>query len=189
LALLVVAAVLGLVAAAQRVVDPLNVIAEWTEARRTGDIEQTLTLTADNAVLFGYPMANPYRRDELVEVFLAQREAGWQLIDSDCELSGITVICQYRQDDIFLRAVGVSLTGIHRYVIRDGKIAQAERRHDATSQTAAYAAIDEFRTWVSENHPDLETVIWSSRRAVFYTTRPGARAMAAILPEYLAWRG
>lgn len=108
---------------------------------------------------------------------------GLEVVDSDCEVEDVVVTCQYRQEDVFMRTVGVGLTGFHTYVVRD-KIVQAYRVHDPASQEATYQAIDDFRAWVAVAHPELENVIWSSRRAEFYVTRAGAQAAKDVLDEY-----
>jgi ketosteroid isomerase-like protein len=162
----------------------LAVVTEWTRARNAGDVDAAMQLLAPDAVVMGFPLASPTRRAEFRNVLEAQAIAGWKIEDSDCSVSGETVMCRYRMGDKMLRRWDLEFTGTHEYVVSDGLIQRSSRSHDAESRDRVYAAIQAFRNWVYLVHPDLEPVIWSDPNGATYATPEGAQAMLDILAEY-----
>jgi hypothetical protein len=63
-------------------------------------------------------------------------------------------------------------------------VAELLRFHDKASRDEAYAALADFREWVSRTHRDLLYVIWSDPQSVTYATPEGATAMLDLLDEY-----
>jgi hypothetical protein len=168
--------------------DALLVTHEWVEARNDGDIETVFRLLADDARVFDFSMANPQRRDDFADLVRVQQAMGWQLSDSDCVADDDLVTCRYEQGDMFTRALGVSLVGTHRYLVRDGLIVSADRVHDAGSRPEAARALNQVRLWVREHHPELEDVIWVKRRDIGPTTVEGVEALESVFDDYLTDR-
>jgi hypothetical protein len=169
--------------------EPLAVVAAWTASRNAGDVDAAFTLLADDANVFVGSIDDPGRRNATRQILAAQALAGWTIVDSDCEASGetstdVTVTCRYQMDDEILRRWGLSFTGTHQYLVRDGKIARVTRVHDIPSRDEAYGALGAFKAWVAEVHPDLLEVIWSDPQSVTYATPEGAAAMLELLDEY-----
>jgi hypothetical protein len=160
----------------------------WVAARNAGDIEMVLGLTADDATLLGHSMDLPHRRDDFVELLRAQAAASFAISETDCVVDDELVSCRYQLSDVFLRGLGVALTGDHQYVVRDGLIISAERTHDPEARSNVANAMREFRSWVKEHYPELEAVIWTSRGSTSYSTVDGVQAMQSIFEEYLAFR-
>ena len=185
-ATLAVVAVASLAFVLTRPPDPLDVVQRWTDARNRGDVDASMELLADTGNIFGIAVHLPGGRDQLREIFSAQAIAGWTLEDSDCAVDGDEVRCRYAQKDRILDRWGLAFTGAHRYRVRDGKLAFAERIHDPESREAGYDAIDAFRSWVRTAHPDVVEIIWSTPGAALYTTPAGARAALELLDEYEA---
>ena len=156
----------------------------WNESRNVGDVTGAFALLDDGGVVFGYALDDPDDRSALLELLAAQSEADWRVIDAPCTTAGETVTCDYVMFDEILRRWGLSFTGTHTYVVRDGRIVRAERSHDPSSSRRIDRALAEFRDWVSEHHPDLVDVIWSTPGAAAYTSVDGARAMVTLLDEY-----
>ena len=167
-----------------RPTDPIGVVTAWTAARNRGDVDTAMSYLGSSGNVFGIALHEPDQRQELASILAAQTAAGWSLDDRDCEVSGDTVRCRYVQRDLILDRWGLALTGRHRYIVRDGSLAFAERVHDPESRDAAYAAFERFRTWVEEAHPELVGVIWSDPAAALYSTPEGARAVLELLDEY-----
>jgi hypothetical protein len=124
------------------------------------------------------------RRTKLARIIAAQGVAGWSVDDHECEVSGETVLCRYVQRDLVLDRWELTLTGRHRYIVREGELVFAERVHDPESRDVAYAAFEAFRAWVEQVHPELVDVIWSDPSAALYSTPDGARAVLDLLDEY-----
>ncbi|HSB85957.1 MAG TPA: nuclear transport factor 2 family protein [Ilumatobacteraceae bacterium] len=163
---------------------PLEVVSWWNEARNVGDVAGAMSLLADDAVVLDFEIRDSDDRAALTETLTAQAVAGWHVVDHDCATVGETVTCRYVMADRILRRWGLELIGTHQYTLLDGRIRRAERAHDAQSAARVYDALNEFRRWVAERHPDLVDVIWASPGAAAYSTVEGARAMVSLLDEY-----
>jgi hypothetical protein len=163
--------------------DPVDVVAAWAAARNAGDIEDSMSLVADDARLFWYRMSDPDERAAWVEVLESQRASGWR-IDEDCVDDGEWISCRYEQTDEMLRRWGLALRGTHEYSVRDGRIVSVDRRHDPDSERAVADALEAFRVWVETAHPDLVPVIWSEPGAAAFTDRRGAEAVLSLLDPY-----
>jgi hypothetical protein len=164
--------------------DPVEVVQSLRSSRNAGEVEQAVSFLADDAELFGFSMASPLGAAKIREILTAQAVAGWTIRESGCSADGETVSCRYRMDDEVLRRWGLTFTGRHEYLIRDGKVAKVLRFHDEASKEEAYAALADFKVWVRETHPDLLHVIWSDPQSVTYATPEGAAAMLDVLDEY-----
>lgn len=55
----------------------------------------------------------PHRRDDFLELLRVQVAAEWEISDFDCVVDGELVSCRYQQSDMFLRRLGLALTGDH----------------------------------------------------------------------------
>lgn len=174
----------GSVATPTAGLDPLTVVDAWVAARNRGDVDGALGLVAPAASLFGFAIRTQADRAQFRSILEGQREAAYHIEDDACSADGPWVSCRYRQSDAFMDKCGLALTGEHQYLVYDGKMALAQRTHDAASQAVVYAGIDAFRAWVAGTHPDLEAVIWADANAAFYTTVDGARAMLDVLDLY-----
>jgi hypothetical protein len=163
--------------------DPLAVVAAWDEARTSGDTDLAMGLLHEDARLFWYSMADPIEREAWLRVMDAQEASDWTLRE-ECSARGEWVTCAYEQSDRILRRWGLALTGTHEYVVRDGKLFAADRRHDPESEDAVYGALRDFRDWVTEVHEELVPIIWSDPGAVAFTDRAGAEAALSVLDEY-----
>jgi hypothetical protein len=164
----------------------VEVVQAWTAARNAGDVDGVMALVSGEARLLEFSMQAPGGRDAFAEFVRMQAAADWEISEVDCTADGERVLCRYEQSDVFLRGVGVALTGTHEYVVRDGLILSVTRTHD--SRGDPYDAWRRFRSWVGEHHPELQTVIWARRGSVGYSTLEGVEAMLSILDEYLASR-
>jgi len=142
-----------------------------------------MSLLHEDARLFWYSMADPTEREAWLRIMDAQEASGW-ILREECSARGEWVTCAYEQSDTMLRRWGLALTGTHEYVVRDGKLFAADRRHDSESEDAVYDALRDFREWVTEEHEDLVTIIWSDPGAVAFTDRAGAEAALSVLDEY-----
>jgi hypothetical protein len=169
--------------------DPLSVVEEWVKARDAGDVEVAMALLADEGDIFGIGIHLPGNRDRLRAIFEAQAIAGWTIEETDCRVDGESVTCRYRQLDDVLRRWDLALTGEHRYIVRDGRLARIHRIHDRSSERTVYATAAAFRDWVREEHPALFDVIWVDLDSALYTTPDGARAVLDLLDEYEAAAG
>lgn len=169
--------------------DPLSVVEAWVDARNAGDVVAAMSMLPEEGDVFGVGIHLPGNRDRLRAIFEAQTEAGWSIEESDCRVDGESVTCRYRQLDDILRRWDLALTGEHRYVVRDGRLARIRRIHDPASARAVYAAADAFRSWVRAEHPELVDVIWVELDSAMYTTPDGARAALELLDEYEAAGG
>lgn len=165
--------------------EAVEVVQAWVSARNAGNVETVLSLTADDATLLGHSMDLPHRRDSFVELLRAQAEAGFEISETDCVVDDGLVSCRYQSSDMFLRSLGVALTGDHQYVVRDGLIILTERTHDPEARSNVVNAMREFRSWVKEHYPELEAVIWTTRGSAAYSTVEGVQAMHSIFEEYL----
>ena len=163
---------------------PVDVVQAFMAARNAGDVDRAMSYLAEEGSIFGVGIHLDDNRDVLAETFRAQVRAGWSGEDADCEVDGEWVICRYRQADDILRRWALELTGRHRYAVRDGKIAFAERVHDPAAQKAVYDAAAAFREWVAAEQPDQEAVIWIDRTSALYTTTEGVDAILGLLEEY-----
>lgn len=163
-----------------------EVVQAWGVARNAGDIDAALALVSEDARLLDHSMQLPERRDAFVELLRVQASAGWEVHDFDCSIAGESVACRYEQSDVFLRMMGLVLTGNHEYVVRDGLIVSADRTHNPESRSAIGSAWRDLRQWVKERHPEIEPVIWTSRGSVAYSTVEGVEATLSIFDEYLA---
>jgi hypothetical protein len=163
--------------------DPLSVVRAWNAARNAGDVDRAMSLVAEDANLFGVP-ADESGRAWHRAVLEGQAIAGHRVEDSECRVSGSRVICRYAIQDAFLRKCGLTLTGTHRFEVRNGLIDFAARDHDSSSRAAVYAAIRLFRDWVEASRPEVAAVIWSDATSTFYTTPQGATQMLAVLDGY-----
>lgn len=166
--------------------DTLAVVQAWGVARNAGDIDAAMDLVSEDARLLDHSMQLPERRDALVDLLRVQASAGWEAHDFDCSIAGESVSCRYEQSDVFLRMMGLVLTGNHEYVVRDSHIVSADRTHDPESRFGIESAWRDLRQWVKEHHPEIEPVIWTSRRSIAYSTVEGAEATLSIIDEYLA---
>ena len=164
--------------------DPVAVIERWNDTRNQGDVASALTLLADDAAVLGYRLDERGDRAELAEILAAQAEAGFHLTDHACAATGIIVTCDYEMDDEVMRRWNLALSGVHRYEVVDGRITSATRTHDRASSDRVYRELEVFRRWVTDRHPDLVDVIWSTPGAAAYTTVLGARTMLSLLDEY-----
>jgi hypothetical protein len=183
-----IAVAAGVVAAlvATRGPDPLQVVRAFTASRNAGDVDLAMSYLADEATIFGFSIADPLRRERVRQILAAQAVGDWTIHESNCTASGAIVTCRYAMDDQVLRRWGLSFTGRHEYVIREGKVASQMRYHDDEPRRLAYAALADFRAWVRGAHPDLLYVIWSDAQSVTYATPEGAAAMLGLLDEYEA---
>ena len=170
--------------AGTRLHDPVAVIERWNDTRNHGDVAGALALLADDATVLGFRLDEPGDRAELAEILAAQAEAGFHLTDHACEAAGSVVTCDYDMDDEVMRRWNLALHGVHRYEVVDGRITAATRTHDRSSSDRVYRELEAFRRWVTERHPDLVEVIWSTPGAAAYTTVLGARTMLSLLDEY-----
>ena len=184
LGLFVGAAVLVAILVATAGPPPLEIVQSWTRSRNAGDVETAMSYLAHDANVFGFSIASPSRRDQTRGILEAQATAGWTIEESDCSTAGESVTCRYRMHDEVLRRWGMAFTGVHEYVVHDGKLASSKRFHDLASRDQVYAALDAFREWVRVTHPDLLYVIWSDAQSVTYATPEGAEAMLNLLDEY-----
>ncbi len=166
--------------------EALTVVQAWGAARNAGDIDAALALLSRDARVLDHSMELPGRREAFVELLTLQAAAGWELHDSECQIEGESVSCRYEQSDVFLRKMGVALTGNHEYVVREGLIVSAERTHDLETLSDFRAAWTDLRQWVKANHPEIEPVIWASPRSVVYSTVEGVEATLSVFDEYLA---
>jgi hypothetical protein len=164
--------------------DPVEVVQGLRSSRNAGNIEQAISFLADDAELFDVSMASPRGEAKIREILAAQAVAGWTIRESGCAADGETVTCRYQMDDKVLRRWGLTFTGRHEYLIRDGKVAKVLRFHDEASREEAYAALADFKAWVRETHRNLLYVIWSDAQSVTYATPEGAAAMLDLLDEY-----
>jgi hypothetical protein len=164
--------------------DPVAVIERWNDTRNHGDVAGALALLADDATVLGFRLDQPRDRAELAETLAAQAEAGFHLTDHACEAARRIVTCDYDMDDEVMRRWNLALHGVHRYEVVDGRITAATRTHDRASSDRVYRELETFRRWVTERHPDLVEVIWSTPGAAAYTTVLGARTMRSLLDEY-----
>jgi hypothetical protein len=164
--------------------DPVAVIERWNTTRNRGDVAGALALLADDASVLGFHLDDPADRAELTEVLASQAAAGFQLTDRSCDATGTTVTCDYEMHDEVLEHWNLSLRGVHRYDVVDGRISAATREHDRGTSDRVYAQLDAFRRWVTDTHPDLVDVIWSTPGAAAYTTVIGAETMLSLLDEY-----
>lgn len=164
----------------------LAVVQAWELARNAGDIDAAMELVSEDARLLDHSMQLPERRDAFVELLRVQVSAGWEVHDFECSIAGESVSCGYEQSDVFLRMMGLVLTGNHEYVVRDGLIVSADRTHDPESRSAIESAWRDLRQWVKEHHPEIEPVIWTSRRSIAYSTVEGVEATLSIFDTYLA---
>jgi hypothetical protein len=169
--------------------DPLIVVEAWVDARRAGEVDAAMSLLADEGDIFGIGIHLPGNRERLRANLEAQTIAGWTIEETDCRVAGESVTCRYRQWDDVLRRWDLALTGEHRYVVRDGRLARIHRIHDRSSERTAYAAAAAFRDWVREERPELFDVIWIDLDSALYTTPDGARAVLDVLDEYEAATG
>jgi hypothetical protein len=181
---LVAVSVVGAILFAAAGPDPLEVVESLRSSRNTGNIEQAMSFLADDAELFGVSMASPRGEAKIREILAAQAVAGWTIQESGCSADGEMVTCRYQMDDKVLRRWGLTFTGRHEYLIRDGKVAKVLRFHDEASREEAYAALADFKAWVRETHRDLLDVIWSDAQSSTYATPEGAAAMLDLLDEY-----
>jgi hypothetical protein len=165
-------------------VDPIAVIEMWNTARNRGDVDGAIALLADDALVLGFHLDDPDDRAELTEVFASQTAAGFHLTDRSCIATGTFVTCDYEMHDQVLDHWNLSLRGVHRYEVVDGLISTATRDHDRTTSDRVYGQLDAFRHWVTETHPDLAEVIWSTPGAAAYTTVVGAETMLSLLDDY-----
>jgi hypothetical protein len=163
---------------------PVDVVQAFMAARNAGDVDRAMSYLAEEGSIFGVGIHLDDNRDVLAETFRAQVRAGWSGEDADCEVDGERVTCRYRQSDDILRHWSLELTGRHRYAVRDGKIAFAERVHDPAAQRSVYDAAAAFREWVAAERPDQEAVIWVDRASALYTTTEGAEAIFGLLDAY-----
>lgn len=163
----------------------LEVVLAWEAARNAHDVDAAMALIADDATIFGVSLQTPEGRAWHRSVLAAQSVAEHSVRDSDCAETGELVTCRYVQDDAFLRLCGLTLSGEHRFLARDGRLTTAIRRHDPDSSDAAYAAVEAFRSWVASQDPAAEAVIWSDPGSVFYTTPEGATTMRGFLDGYV----
>jgi hypothetical protein len=177
---------LALLARSQvRPVGPIEVVLAWEAARNAHDVDGAMALVADDATIFGISARTANGRAWHRSVLAAQAIAGHTVRDSDCVVvAGELVTCRYAQEDAFLRRCGLTLTGEHRFLVRDGKLALAIRRHDPASRDAVYTAVEAFRGWVESLDPAAEAVIWWDANSVFYTKPEGATSMLALLDGY-----
>lgn len=164
----------------------LEVVQAWGVARNAGDIDAAMDLVSEDARLLGHSMRLPERRDDFVDLLRAQAAAGWEIRNFDCSFDGETVSCRYEQSDVFHRKMGFVLTGNHEYVVRDRLIVSADRRHDAKTRSAIQSTSRDLRRWVTEHHPEIESVIWTNPGSASYSTVEGVDAMLSIFDEYLA---
>jgi hypothetical protein len=164
----------------------VEVVQAWGVARNAGDIDAAMDLVSENARLLDHSMQLPDRRDAFVDLLRVQASAGFEVRDFDCSIAGESVSCRYELNDVFLRMMGLVLTGDHEYVVHDGLIVSADRTHDPETRSVIESASRDLRQWVKEHHPELEPVIWTSRRSVTYSTVEGVEAMLSIFDEYLA---
>jgi hypothetical protein len=164
--------------------DPLEVVQDWTASRNAGDVDLAMSYLANDTQLFDVSMATPRGQAKIRDVLAAQAIAEWTIQESGCSADGDQVTCRYQMDDTILRRWGISFFGRHEYVIEDGKVAELLRFHDKASRDEAYAALADFREWVSRTHRDLLYVIWSDPQSVTYATPEGATAMLDLLDEY-----
>lgn len=164
--------------------DPLTVVGEWAAARSRGDVEAAMSLLGETGDIFGVGIHLPGGRTTLRAIMEGQAVAGYTVVDAECVANGEQVTCRYRQRDRILDAWGLTLTGEHRYTVRDGHLVRAARTHDPASQAAAYAVFDDFRNWIRQEHPQLFDVIWVDRTSSLYTTAAGARAILGVLDAY-----
>lgn len=164
--------------------DPLEVVQDWTASRNAGDVDLAMSYLADDTELFEASMATPRGQAKIRDILTAQAIAEWTIQESGCSADGDEVTCRYQMDDTILRHWGISFSGRHEYVIRDGKVARLSRFHDKASRDEAYAALADFKEWVRRTHQDLLYVIWSDAQSVTYATPEGAAAMLDLLDEY-----
>jgi hypothetical protein len=169
--------------------DPLSVVDAWVDARNAGDVEAAMAMLPEEGDILGAGIHLPGNRDRLRATFEAQTVAGLTIEETECRVDGESVTCRYRLQDDVMRRWELALTGEHRYVVRGGRIARVQRFHDPSSSRAVYAAADDFRGWVREEHPELLDVIWVDLDSALYTTPDGARAVLDILDEYEATGG
>jgi len=163
---------------------PMDVVQAFIAARNAGDVDLAMSYLADEGSIFGVAIHLDDNREVLAETLRAQVRAGWTGEDADCEVEGEWVTCRYRQTDDILRRWGFELTGRHRYAVREGQIAFAERVHDSAAQKAVYDAAAAFREWVAAERPDEELVIWIDPTSALYTTTEGVDAIRRLLDEY-----
>jgi hypothetical protein len=187
-AVVVATAIVGGMLVATARPDPLMVVHGWTASRNAGDVDTAMSYLAEDAKVFNQLIATPVGEAKVREILAAQAVAGWTIHDSDCSVDDETVACRYRMDDQVLRRWGISFSGRHEFTIRNGKLAEVRRYHDAASRQAAYAALADFKAWVRQEHADLLYVIWSDAQSVTYATPKGAAAMLHLLDEYEAAR-
>ena len=164
--------------------EPLAVVDAWAAARNRGDVGGAMELVGSAATMFGVATGTEAGRAEFRSILEGQREAAYHIAEEGCAAAGPRVLCRYRQADAFMDKCGLVLTGEHQYLVYDGKLALAQRTHDTAAAADVYAALDAFRAWVRQTHPDLEEVIWADANSAFYTNAVGARAMLDVLDSY-----
>jgi hypothetical protein len=167
-----------------RLLDPVAVIERWNASRNRGDVAGALALLADDATVLGYRLDEPGDRAELAEILAAQGEAGFRITDRECSVKGIFVTCDYEMEDAVMRRWSMALRGVHQYEVVDGRITAATRTHERAGSDRLYRELQVLRRWVTDQHPDLVEVIWSTPGAAAYTTVLGARTMLSLLDEY-----
>ena len=164
--------------------DPVAVVEHWTAARNAGDVEAALALLSEDAVVLDEHVSDPDALARLRNILEGQKIAGWRIEETNCGVDGERVTCRYAMDDALLRKCGLRFTGDHEYVVADGKLDYQTRRHDPASRSEVYGALQQFRGWVSKNHPESFEVIWIDPSSATYTTPQGADAVMAFLGEY-----
>ena len=168
--------------------DPgILVVRRLTAARNGHDLDGVLAAYAPEAHILGWPRDHERLGQRVVDRFAAQFLLEWRVTLTDCERFGDRVVCDVVMDDVFLRALGIRLTGRHTYELRDGLIARHDG-HVGRGRRAAEAAVADLRAWVRVHHPELEPVMWSDPAGLLATTPEGAEALLAVLDDWLAQR-